>query len=233
MVRVADLYALQEIDTELDTLRRMLDDARERLSEDGGLDAARAEVVLLAEEERQAAHALRETEAVVADARAHAGVVEEKLYSGSVTNSKELRDLQRDLEGLQRQVRSHEEEALAAMVRADELRNRLQAAAATTQERESEWQGEQETLTSEVKRLEGEIGSLEERRRAAESLVDRASLSLYEQLRRTRAGRAVAQIQRGACLGCHISLPSTVFQRARSGLAIVQCTSCGRILYVG
>jgi predicted nucleic acid-binding Zn-ribbon protein len=47
-----------------------------------------------------------------------------------------------------------------------------------------------------------------------------------------RQGRAVAKVERGMCGGCRISLPMTVLQKARSGLDVVQCVSCERILYV-
>jgi len=63
MVRVADLFALQAIDSELDTLQHSLEEARERLADDGGLPTARAEIDHLTQEERDAAHAQREAEA--------------------------------------------------------------------------------------------------------------------------------------------------------------------------
>jgi predicted nucleic acid-binding Zn-ribbon protein len=32
------------------------------------------------------------------------------------------------------------------------------------------------------------------------------------------------------CQGCRISLPMSVLQRARTGVSVVQCVSCERIL---
>ena len=40
-----------------------------------------------------------------------------------------------------------------------------------------------------------------------------------------------ARVEQGICRGCRISLPTTDLQQARSG-KLVQCSSCGRILFL-
>jgi uncharacterized protein len=132
----------------------------------------------------------------------------------------------------QRQLAALEETALNQLGRVEELRlalaERQQDRAARLVEREHLVQ----SLGAEHVDINTTLEQLRGRRQREEERVERADLVLYNRLRRARAGRAVAKVERGTCQGCRITLPTTVFQRARSGLKIVQCTSCERILYV-
>jgi len=76
------------------------------------------------------------------------------------------------------------------------------------------------------------VGRLGRDRREQSGVVDAGSARLYEALRSSRQGMAVAKVERGICQGCRITLPVSVLQKARSGAVIVQCSSCERILYV-
>jgi predicted nucleic acid-binding Zn-ribbon protein len=44
-------------------------------------------------------------------------------------------------------------------------------------------------------------------------------------------GVAVAKIEQGICRSCRIQLPAREIQQAR-GNRLVQCSSCGRLLYM-
>jgi predicted nucleic acid-binding Zn-ribbon protein len=59
-------------------------------------------------------------------------------------------------------------------------------------------------------------------------------VAAYDRLRRRRRGVAVVRVERGTCLGCRLTVPTVVLQRARSGTNPnpVQCPSCERMLYV-
>jgi hypothetical protein len=62
-------------------------------------------------------------------------------------------------------------------------------------------------------------------------LVAANLLPMYESLRKTKGGRAVARVERNLCAGCRLSLPTGDVQKARASLGTVLCSSCGRILY--
>jgi len=118
------------------------------------------------------------------------------------------------------------------MVRAEESQAALREAEESLAEVEGRWRQEQKELASEKERLEGELAGLEERRKQQSGLIDARVLALYDNLWERRQGRAVVKVERGMCGGCRISLPMSVLQKARSGLDVVQCVSCERILYV-
>ncbi|MCJ7509747.1 MAG: hypothetical protein MUP14_02530 [Dehalococcoidia bacterium] len=232
MTIAADLYALQEIDSAIEAVKASLMEVEEQLGETEELIAGRQAV----EEERAALESVskqqRDLEWQVDDLRSRVSGVEGKLYGGSVRNPKELAGIQGEANVLRGQLRQREDELLDLMVRVEERQAALRDAKESLAEVETRWRQEQEELVNQKGRLEGELAGLEERRSQQSGLVGARVLGLYDNLLERRQGRAVVKVERGMCGGCRISLPMTVLQKARSGLDVVQCVSCERILYV-
>jgi predicted nucleic acid-binding Zn-ribbon protein len=233
MTRVSSLYALQEIDSQIDSCERALADVRSRQGEDETQAERRARIVELEPQLREVTSEQREAETEVEDLRAKMEPVEQKLYSGRITSAKELQDLQEEVEQFRRQLQAREERVLLAMARSEELQGELDGLRREVAEAEAAWSAEQGELQAEAERLEQELTQLRAQSATARGPIDAEALRRYDQLRRSRQGRAVARVQGGTCLGCRIALPSTLFQRARSGMVLVSCSNCERILYVG
>lgn len=232
MAGTAELYALQEVDLALDTSRAALADVESRLGEPEELLEARSTVEERREGLRLAERTFREQEMNADELRGKIEPLERRLYEGSVRNPKELEDLQQDIESLKRRRSGLEDEALEAMGALEQAQQSLAEAERELQELTESSQAEQEELRARQASLTDEIAALEGRRDEQASGMEGRLLSLYEQLRSTRQGQAVAKVRGGACQGCRISLPMNLLQRARSGNDIVQCVSCERILYV-
>ncbi|MGQ9572512.1 MAG: zinc ribbon domain-containing protein [Dehalococcoidia bacterium] len=232
MTIAADLYALQEIDAAFEAAKASLAAVEEQLGESEELVAARRAV----DDARGALGAVskqqRELEWQVDDLRSRLSSVENKLYGGSVRNPKELGSMQEEANILRGQLRRREDELLDLMVRVEERQTAVQGAEEALAAVEKRWRQEQKELASQKELLEAELAGLGERREQQSRLVGAKVLALYENLRERRQGKAVAKVERGMCGGCRISLPMTVLQKARSGLDVVQCVSCERILYV-
>jgi predicted nucleic acid-binding Zn-ribbon protein len=232
MTIAADLYALQEIDSAVEATKASLTAVEEQLGESEELIAARQAV----EEGRDALEDVskqqRELEWQVDDLRSRLSDVEGKLYGGSVRNPKELGGMQDEANILRGQLRRREDELLDLMVRVEDGQTALREAGESLTEVEERWRQDQKDLTSEKEKLEGELAGLEERRKQQADLIEARVLTLYDNLWERRQGRAVVKVERGMCGGCRISLPMTVLQKARSGMDVVQCVSCERILYV-
>jgi hypothetical protein len=232
MTIAADLYALQEIDSAVEATKASLTAVEEQLGESEELIAGRQAV----EEGRHALEDVskqqRELEWQVDDLRSRLSDVEGKLYGGSVRNPKELASMQDEADILRGQMRRREDGLLDLMVRVEERQAALQEAEESLTEVEGRWRQDQKELASEKEKLEGELARLKERRGQQSGLIEARVLALYDNLWERRQGRAVVKVERGMCGGCRISLPMTVLQKARSGMDVVQCVSCERILYV-
>jgi predicted nucleic acid-binding Zn-ribbon protein len=232
MTIAADLYALQETDSAVEATKASLTAVEEQLGESEELIAGRQAV----EEGRDALEDVskqqRELEWQVDDLRSRLSDVEGKLYGGSVRNPKELAGMQEEANILRGQLRRREDDLLDLMVRVEERQTALREAEESLTEVEARWRQDQKDLASEKEKLEGELAGLEERRKQQSGLIEARVLTLYDNLWERRQGRAVVKVERGMCGGCRISLPMTVLQKARSGMDVVQCVSCERILYV-
>ena len=174
----------------------------------------------------------REAEAQIADIQARLGPLEKKTYDGSVTNPRELEGMQREVNNLKRRLSEAEDSYLGVLDEHD-------AASQLTIEKETQRSDIEEKRRTEVKDLTEEKDKLElgllellEKRDGKAAELDGAPKSLYESLRQSLGGVAVATIGRGMCNNCRLSLPMNVVQKARAGRELAQCPSCTRILWV-
>lgn len=233
MTAVADLLPVQETDLALDRARGRLAEIESALGESEELIAAREaseerEVTLIALRGQQ-----KFTENEGEDVRAKAAEIEKKLYSGSITNPKELQDYDADLKSLKEQVRRKEDELLGILEQVDAAEKEYNEAKSAYDELHAAWQSGQEQMLAERAELEPEVERLSAIRSEQAADVERTVISLYDLLRQRRGGQVVARVERGMCQGCRITLPTSVMQRGRMGVGVVQCVSCERILLLG
>jgi hypothetical protein len=227
------LYRLQKLDSTLDQKQARLREIEIALGESRELEQAEVCVSRAAERLRQAQKALRKTEADTQAQRAKIEATERKLFGGKVKNPKVLQDLQMESAALKRYLEVLEERQLEAMIALDEAQEthhlaqqELEKVRATSIESQAALKGERSLLRGEVERLKSE-------REAAVRTIPAAALQLYEQLRQSRGGVAVAQVAEKNCAACGSSLSSSLLQLARSPNQLTRCDTCGRILYAG
>jgi predicted nucleic acid-binding Zn-ribbon protein len=230
MTTAAELFAVQETDLAIDAAVARLSEVEAQLGESEELIAAR-------ERRDQCRETIQPLEASQRDLDLQAGEVREKvtdvegkLYGGRVSNPKELEDLQADLASLKRQLKTREDEELEVMLQLEEAEAALKEAEAALAEVEKAWEADQKSLRAEQAELQAEIAGLEAKRAGQVDGMDGGALNLYSLLRERRQGTALALVERGLCQGCRISLPMSVLQKARTGVGLVQCVSCERIL---
>jgi len=232
MTTAPDVLALQETDQALDRARARLTDVEGQMGESEELINARQAVAQREEVLTELRSRLHDAEWSVDDAREKASEVEGRLYGGTIRNPKELADLDADLSSLKTQVAKREDTLLGLLVEIEEAEALHRSALSALAETEAAWQQHQAALLGEKSHLEPEIAELELRRQKQLPALDPSSLRLYQLLRERHRGLAVAGVERGMCRGCRILLPMSLLQKARSGVGLVQCVSCERILLV-
>ena len=233
MSRLSDLYELQETDLEIDSRRAAFDEAESRLGQTEELDAAAAVMEERQAESRELHKKLRSAEQEVDDLEGKIKPLEKKLYGGSVHNPKELAGIEEDVRSIKARKRVLEDRALEVMSEMEAADEVFDAAQKEHAALLAAWDAEQAKLRQEQETLTAEIAQWETKRSQQRKGIDAGMLVLYDALRATHQGRAVAKVERGTCGGCRISLPMSTLHKARAASdAIVQCSSCERILYV-
>ncbi|MDQ3569166.1 MAG: C4-type zinc ribbon domain-containing protein [Actinomycetota bacterium] len=205
--------------SQLSVLERRLTDLEARLTDvRGRRDAVAARQSKLEEEVR------------LLDTRVQE--IDQRLYSGTVTASRELQAMSAEVSAIKARRSSMEDAVLEAMEEHEPL-----ALEAEALERErGELDGESERLRAALAEAEvvidAEIAAEEGARADAAQSVASDLLSTYEELRSKLGGVGASRLVGSSCSGCHLVLPAAEVARVKREPpdALLFCDQCGRIL---
>jgi predicted nucleic acid-binding Zn-ribbon protein len=232
MSRSQVLHRLQTLDSETEVIIQRLRAIEASLVESDELQTIRQQVARLESELARWRARQKDLDLEVRSLTEKIVTEEKQLYSGRVTNPKQLSHLQEEVASLKRRKNEVEDYLLEAMVTVDETQEKL----AIQQEHMvvigGAWEQEQAALRKEKENLQGRLEILKAERANLSQTIPPADLALYGDLRRRKGGRAVALLQGDICQGCGVTLPTSEVQQARSGRTLSLCSSCGRILHV-
>ncbi len=231
MGRSENLYHLQRIDSQLDGHHRRIREIQTILEDDQIVKSARAQTDSAQSQLNEAQKQLRSDRAIVQDQRAKIEDSDKRLYSGTITNPKELEDIQDEVAALKRYLDVLEERQLEAMLVVDEAEDNLNIAQEQLDQALADAESRNASLLKEKSEIDGLLASLEIQRQEQANLVEAEDLRLYEDIRPKRAGVAVAKVQDRTCGACGSTLASAFYQQARSPSKITLCDTCERILY--
>jgi uncharacterized protein len=157
---------------------------------------------------------------------------EQRMFSGSVANPKELSALQAEVASLKRRQSDLEETLLEVMVQAESASETWQRLGS---ERESTAARTKE-LGEEVARIKAEIDAdlakHQAQREAVVPDIPEKVMTLYDRLRSQKGGIGAAALVGGTCEGCHTQLSNKEVERLRGEGGLQRCENCRRILVV-
>jgi len=226
---VKQLYQLQEIDLEIESGEQAMGTFISQLGESEAVARTQAELTSVQQRLEELIQQQHPLEWEIENITVKIKEVEEKLYSGRINNPKELTNLQNDVDSLKARRSKSEDKALETMEQVELTTASVATTSNELKRLEAEWERQQQQLTTEIERLKAVLANLKQKRQLLSDQIDPQTIDFYQRLRKQR-GRAVAKVEQGICRGCQIQLPTTDLQQARSG-GLVQCSSCGRILY--
>jgi predicted nucleic acid-binding Zn-ribbon protein len=224
------LYRLQLLDSDLSERLSKLREAEGLVGESRELRAARRARDKAATELATWGTRLRELEMDLEALNGRITGTQERLYSGQVTNPKELSALEQDLQHSKLSRDQVEDQVLLAMERVDRCEKAAADAVARLDEVEARWHAQQGQLATEIEQLQAQAAALNQERGSVAAQLGASDLALYEELLRTKGGRAVVLLVDQMCQGCRVTVPSSKGQQVRRGREVVTCTNCGRIL---
>ncbi len=155
-----------------------------------------------------------------------------KLYSGKVSNHKELEDLQKDEEMLAKQIHSLESIILELM---EELEKESAVFKKLTENVDLLKHQYQKTVLNFKKigeQLKNEVTELKPQRDVlAIDFEDKILLKKYDAIRVRSAGQGMVVTAVDICPACSTKINNTLIYQARQGEDLTCCGNCGRILY--
>jgi predicted nucleic acid-binding Zn-ribbon protein len=235
MSRWESLLAVQGHDTRADQLARRLDTlpVRSQLAAAAEQVAAVDGQLASVDERRgELSRSQQRLEDEIASLTERANQAEKQLYSGAVSNPRELQALQDDVASIRRRIAQIEDDELEIM----ELSEPVDAQRAQLVAERERLEAESERLTGELAAAESEIASelaavRRERDQVAAEVPDELWAE-YDTLRSQLGGVAVARLVGSTCQGCHLKLSAVEVDRIRKlGVdELVHCEECGRLL---
>lgn len=232
MSQIHLLFHLQQIDSEINEKKARLREVLQAQQQTGPLLAARQKTQETDAARQQLRNQLKDLELELGGVNAKAQQSERRLYSGKVTNPKELTDLQHEIEALGRRRAVLEDEILEVMVQLEEADAANQEAAQILEEMEAAWSTELDKLKAEQKRLAVRINELIAQRQQQVQRIDARMLKVYDSTGRQHNGVAVTTLKGGLCTACGVTASAQKVKKVDEG-ELVYCGSCGRILFAG
>ena len=224
------LYRLQEVDLAIEANEQAQSQIAGQLGESKAVVKAQTELTLEQQRLEELGHQQRSAEWEIDDLVAKLAIAQDKLYSGEIKNPKELASLQHEVDTLKARRNQLEDKALAVMEQVELATASVASKSSELKTLEVEWRNQQQQLSTEMEQLKTILSELNHKRQLLLAKIDPQAVEFYHELKKQKK-TAVAKVEQGICLGCRISLATTELQQARSG-NLVQCSSCGRILFL-
>jgi predicted nucleic acid-binding Zn-ribbon protein len=231
MSEALNLYRLQKLDTEIERINARLEEIEKKLSDDSRVKRAKKNLEETKENAKQIRIKLNQIEDRVEAQRIKRKTTQAALFGGKIKNPKELPDLQMETEALKRYISQLEDEQLEAMIAYESAENAEKQASKDLTQIKGTIAEENAALLGEKNKLEADLERFIREKEAVLQSISSKSLSLYQKLRKTKNGVAVAAISEGGCSICGQSLTPADLQSIRASNKLVFCPNCGRILF--
>jgi len=224
------LYELQELDNDIEHTSQTLILKTGQLGKRDTLDDAQNALTVEQKNLAELKHARRDTEFQVDDLLNKIAIAEKQLYGGTIKISKELSNLQHEINNLKSLNDPLENKTLEIIEQVEAAEKNVAALTTDYAKLEEEWHLQQKQLAADIELLKKTLVDLHENRRLLVEQIEPAAVSLYEKVRQQKK-QAVSKVEQGICRACRISLSASALQKARSGQPVL-CGTCGRILFI-
>ncbi|HYL35879.1 MAG TPA: C4-type zinc ribbon domain-containing protein [Bryobacteraceae bacterium] len=149
---------------------------------------------------------------------------------GAKTNE-QYRAFQHEIEFCEAAIRKAEDRVLDLMSEAEPLDGNVKRAEAALKAEKQQVEAEKTRARERTAVDQKQLEQLQAERKGVVSTLKPPVYSAYERIRKKWHGVAVAEVTDGRCSACQILLRPQFFQDLRHADQLMQCESCGRILY--
>ncbi len=234
-MRDAGLYALYKlhlIDSALYDLKQhaaVLDVGKD---EAAAIKALEARIKPAREELSAVLRDLEETELAEQQGQDKLARFEKQLYDGTITNAREIENVQKETEMLTGLVVTLDDKAKGLRAKASPLRTQVKETDAKVAEIRKNGLAKQEKAKAEHARLEAEYRKAATKRPEAAAEVEKDLLRTYESIRQKTGSTAMAVVTPDTrCGHCGMHVPEKAIEAVREGKA-ARCEQCGRLLFI-
>jgi uncharacterized protein len=224
------LYRLQEIDVNLTRAQKRLQEISAVLGNNEAIAEVQGQVAQAQQTLAPLQARTHNLELEIQSNMRKIQATEEQLYSGRVSNPKELQDMQHEIQSLKKRNVELEDILLEAMVTVEDAETAVAKATTSLQEVKVIWEGEHGQLLDEGAQLESQIALFRQQREQALTAVTAENQKLYHNLKAKKHNQPIAALKGDSCAMCGVEQTLAVSRSVRQAQELVYCVSCGRIL---
>lgn len=156
--------------------------------------------------------------------------MQEDLYSGDITDLKQLEYLNKEKDKLKEEINSIETDILVAMEETERMELETLHAETEVISLNGEIKKLKISKSLLLKELEIQIQNGEKELQIIESKIDINHVNRFNTLRNTRQNSIVA-VKNNICSGCNMRIPTNLNDILKAKNEVIYCESCGRMLY--
>ncbi|KJU87411.1 protein containing DUF164 [Candidatus Magnetobacterium bavaricum] len=225
------LKEIQVLDTDIIKLKtRTQNLPRELNTFDQAYKEAKVDFDRLKAELDAAAKKRKEFERLVSEKVERIAKLKEK--TNDIKTNKEYQSRLKEVEQVEKEKRTIEDEILLAMERTEVIEKALGSAQKRLNMETSKIEEKRSVIKKEIEMVEKELQTLLMKREAlVKTLLDKAVYDKYTYLLQRKNSLAVVKADKEVCMGCYMNIPPQLFVEVMRNDRIITCPQCGRIMY--
>ena len=228
--QIEQLVVLQKVDSEIITLERILEDAPKQLrslqekqaylKQQQGVIQEKVDV-LLEQKGRIESEIENDTQKVKKS--------KNKLMM--VENTKEYHAMMREMDNMEKQNRTREEERANLVADLSDLEGRKETLQKDIDALGETIAAQQSTLDQELAEKRARLEVLDKEKKKASEAVPAPILTRYNFIRSRIPNPVIVPVSEGVCRGCNVVIPPQAFIDLQKGEQILSCPNCLRIIF--
>ena len=157
---------------------------------------------------------------------------EQKLFSGTIGDAKELLNLQEEVKSLKKSNDKIENQVLELMIEIDDLIEKIESIKKEKEKLELHIDNIKKDIDKQVKLLEEKVESLKKKRNIIVSEIPDNYLNEYKELKNKKSGVAVGVFKDDFCSVCNMKASASDAEKIKDLDKIYKCPSCGRMIII-
>jgi len=227
------LWELQKIDLTIAALQKTIEEAPLKSGVEEALqnlEALKNDQTQLTESLRADHKALRELEMKIQKIVDDRKDLNDGLYSGKTTSSKELEQMQRKMDILAEEKKKFEDRLLVLMESVENKEGTLKELNEQIDQMGRLLKEKEEKLEQELSLYRSELSNMDQKRAGKTEGIEQKYLDRYAMLSEKYKGQALALVENDICGGCRVFISGALRGHLYNPGALVYCENCGRLL---
>ena len=228
--QIRQLVELQKIDDAIFAVRQELERAPRELEDlQQRFDASNAQRERVLEKLTHLQEQQKRLDFEIDDDAARIKKSKNKLMQ--VENQREHHAMMREMDSIEKVIRSREEEKMALMEELQLQNERLAQIDTTHTGLQAELEVRRDSLEEKLTESRARLADLERKREAAAGAIPHPVFVRYEFIRKRLEHPVIVAVKEGICTGCHIAVPPQSYIELQRGQQILSCPNCQRLIF--